>query len=450
MREFTVENNGVNTNLVYEVKEKETVDSVILGMMENNRITGLLSMTYTQMDTKKYLKYNITSKVTIEQFFERGVNKEKLTRCLSNILAAVSNAEDYMIELCDLIIDIKYIYVDIRNCDIDIICVPIAENKTDCNLEMFVKNIVFTSKFDQTENCDYVAKIISYLNSGAFSASEFKKVLDEILNGDERRNAPADNNPVIKREKQAEPVLPSETIVDASRLESLEERQVIPAVNIPQSQVKPEADKEKKEKKSLFGFLKKNKEPKTEKKPDKKAKGMSVPGMVIPGQESDIMVLQPEEPMVIPGSQLNPIQQQLQPRKQANYTQIDGNFGETTVLGIDGMGETTVLGLDSMESYRTRAYLIRIKNQEKKYIDKEIYRIGKENSFVDYFIGDNTAISRSHANVITKGMEYFIIDMNSKNHTYVNGIMIQPNVETKIEPGTTLRLADEEFVFNVE
>ena len=111
MREFTVENNGVNTNLVYEVKEKENVDSVILGMMENNRIIGLLPMTYTQIDKKKYLKYNITSKVTIEQFFERGVNKEKLTRCLSNILAAVSNAEDYMIELCDLIIDLSLIHI---------------------------------------------------------------------------------------------------------------------------------------------------------------------------------------------------------------------------------------------------------------------------------------------------------------------------------------------------
>ncbi len=52
MREFTVENNGVNTNLVYEVKEKENVDSVILGMMENNRIIGLLPMTYTQIDKK--------------------------------------------------------------------------------------------------------------------------------------------------------------------------------------------------------------------------------------------------------------------------------------------------------------------------------------------------------------------------------------------------------------
>ena len=453
MREFTVENNGVNTNLVYEVKEKENVDSVILGMMENNRIIGLLPMTYTQIDKKKYLKYNITSKVTIEQFFERGVNKEKLTRCLSNILAAVSNAEDYMIELCDLIIDIKYIYVDIRNCDIDIICVPIVENTTDCNLEMFVKNIIFTSKFDQTENCDYVAKIISYLNSGVFSASEFKTVLDEILNEDEGKNIPVKNNPVIKREKPVVSVRHTETIVDASRLESAQERQVTPAVNIPRptvSQAKPEVEKEKKEKKSIFGFLKKNKEPKTEKKSDKKSKGMSVPGMAIPGQEPVLMAQQPEEPMVIPGSQATPIQQQLQPRKQANYTQIDGNFGETTVLGIDGMGETTVLGLDSMEAYQTRAFLIRKKNQEKKYIDKEIYRIGKENSFVDYFIGDNTAISRSHANVITKGMEYFIIDMNSKNHTYVDGIMIQPNVETKIEPGMTLRLADEEFVFNVE
>ena len=72
--------------------------------------------------------------------------------------------------------------------------------------------------------------------------------------------------------------------------------------------------------------------------------------MAIPGQEPELMAQQPEEPMVIPGSQATPIQQQLQPRKQANYTQIDGNFGETTVLGIDGMGETTVLGLDSMEA----------------------------------------------------------------------------------------------------
>ena len=56
MREFTVENNGVNTNLVYEVKEKENVDSVILGMMENNRIIGLLPMTYTQIDKKKIFK----------------------------------------------------------------------------------------------------------------------------------------------------------------------------------------------------------------------------------------------------------------------------------------------------------------------------------------------------------------------------------------------------------
>ena len=38
-----------------------------------------------------------------------------------------------------------------------------------------------------------------------------------------------------------------------------------------------------------------------------------------------------------------------------------------------------------------------------------------------YFIGDNTAVSRSHANIITREGRCFILDTNSTNHTYVNG-----------------------------
>ena len=67
---------------------------------------------------------------------------------------------------------------------------------------------------------------------------------------------------------------------------------------------------------------------------------------------------------------------------------------------------------------------------------------------MDYFISDNTAISRSHANVISRDGEYFVVDTNSTNHTYVNGMMIQSNVETKIADGAKIRLANEEFEFN--
>ena len=77
------------------------------------------------------------------------------------------------------------------------------------------------------------------------------------------------------------------------------------------------------------------------------------------------------------------------------------------------------------------------------------FRIGKEKSYVDYFINDNTAISRSHANIITREGRYWVVDTNSTNHTYVGGQMIAGNTETEIVNGTRLTFANEEFEFKI-
>ena len=123
-----------------------------------------------------------------------------------------------------------------------------------------------------------------------------------------------------------------------------------------------------------------------------------------------------------------------------------GDFGETTVLGVGtDAGETTVLGVSQAQV--AKPYLLRIKNSERIELDKPVFRIGKEKSYVDYFVNDNTAVSRSHVNIINRDNAFFVVDTNSTNHTYVNGNMIQSNVETKLEHGTKLRLANEEFEF---
>ena len=123
-----------------------------------------------------------------------------------------------------------------------------------------------------------------------------------------------------------------------------------------------------------------------------------------------------------------------------------GNFGETTVLGVGSeAGETTVLG--ASQAQIIKPYLLRIKNNERIELNKPVFRIGKERSYVDYFVSDNTAVSRSHANIINRDNDFYIVDTNSTNHTYVNGSMIQSNVETKIEHGTKIRLANEDFEF---
>lgn len=80
-------------------------------------------------------------------------------------------------------------------------------------------------------------------------------------------------------------------------------------------------------------------------------------------------------------------------------------------------------------------------------INKPVFRIGKERSYVDYFIADNSAISRSHADIVCRNGRYYIVDRNSKNRTFVNEEPIPAGVEIEINSSTRLRLANEDFSF---
>lgn len=93
--------------------------------------------------------------------------------------------------------------------------------------------------------------------------------------------------------------------------------------------------------------------------------------------------------------------------------------------------------------------LYRVLTDEKISINKPVFRIGKEKSYVDYFVQNNNAVSRSHADIITRGTKYYIIDLNSKNKTWVNGLVIPAQYEIEIFNNDRIKLANEEFVFTV-
>lgn len=91
--------------------------------------------------------------------------------------------------------------------------------------------------------------------------------------------------------------------------------------------------------------------------------------------------------------------------------------------------------------------LFRIITEEEISVNKPVFRLGKERSYVDYFVTNNIAVSRSHADIITRGNQYFVKDLNSKNHTYINGKEIPAHCEIEIHDGDYLKLGNEEFIF---
>lgn len=120
----------------------------------------------------------------------------------------------------------------------------------------------------------------------------------------------------------------------------------------------------------------------------------------------------------------------------------------TTVLGADP-GGTTVLGSEELES-PVFPYLIREKTEEKISVNKPSFRIGAERKYVDYWVNDNSTVSRSHADILTREKRYFIIDLNSTNKTYVDGRAIPVEKEIELFNGTRIRLSNEDFVFHIE
>lgn len=119
---------------------------------------------------------------------------------------------------------------------------------------------------------------------------------------------------------------------------------------------------------------------------------------------------------------------------------LGSGSNETTVLS-GGSNETTVLSAD----YGT---LTRISTGEKVTINKERFAIGRERGRVDYCISDNTAVGRTHAIIVNRGGNAYVIDQNSRNCTYVNDVRAGANQEVKLKSGDKVTFADEAFTYN--
>lgn len=121
------------------------------------------------------------------------------------------------------------------------------------------------------------------------------------------------------------------------------------------------------------------------------------------------------------------------------------NDGDEATGLLNDDDEATGLLAEESVHYPT---LYRVLTEEHISVNKPVFRLGKERSYVDYFVTNNNAVSRGHADIITRGNRYFVRDLNSKNKTFINGQAIPAQYECEIFDGNRLTLGNEEFIFN--
>lgn len=551
MKDLYYENQGTTTYLVYKIKENDQIDTMTLGMLTNNKIPGLVPTTFTQMDKDKYIKFNVSAKVSASQFLSGTVKRKQLLGMFRGITEAMVAAEDYMLDKNDICLNADYIFADVSTCDSLLICLPVKASdggsplaetaeKNEGPVEFF-RNIMFTTRFDRTEDCGYVAGIMNYLNTTSVTDMRDMK---QILDGLDRQTTETPLTPVqgqmmaqpsgqsYSQSMQQpagqpfDPAQPFEQVPSFGQAQLFEQSRsdaqdmvavgnVVPMpagkpVQNPSGTVSPKKEKStakkaeksnqekqpenpadntpemtfmylmqhySKENKAIYDAQKEAKKQKNDKKStktkekpasksDKKSQANANVGFVVPGMDGTaVPPVQPVAPQPkvraasVQSSQPQPTVTQVPPMQAQPQPTIMQTppmqpqmpvMSETTVLVSPMIGETTVLVNGQLPGQNQMIpFLIRRKGNEKISLNKPVFRIGKERSYADYFIGDNTAISRSHANIVSRDGEYYLIDTNSTNHTFLNGQMIQSNVETKLAHGDTIRLANEDFEFKL-
>ena len=447
MGTWTYENGNTSNYLVYQADETETIDTVALGMITNNTIPGVLPLIFMQNNSDRFVKYNITAKVSMKMFFDGVITKKKFLTVMSGICGALMNCDDYMLELSSFVLNTEYIYIDVSTSKAFLVCVPFLTEKAELNYKDFFKNILFCSQFDQSENCDYIAKIITFLNTDqSCTLKSIRDFADKML----KEEGPDEYvRPEIINQSAVDPKINQAVQVSAPVInrDLKTEAAVVPInfshQNIPQASSAEDGRSFKRKKSFSVGFNK-NKNDKKE----KKAKASDAPSMAIPGAEikqtapSAAAHSSSEVKSVSSGftdfAKTAPSQQSA---AAPSYIPIEALSSQPAANM-----NTTVLSKE-MLSPNAVPTLYRLKTNTSVSLDKPVFRIGKEPSFVDYCISDNTAISRSHANIIRRGDDYYIVDTNSTNHTFVNGNMINSNEEIRLEQGYKIRFANEEFEF---
>lgn len=431
--EFLYEVFGTNTFLTYTAKSGE-MDEFSRKMLENNEIEGILPISFIQENLTVKIRYNVTSYETLESYIRRPLPLPKILKLLKSVSSSALELERHMLYPGGIILEPEHMFTEIGTGYTRLVYLPLERDK-NADVFMFLRSLLGRIQYENPESAVSILKITNDINGGRITG--LGQLLDAIKDAETDRvklppaagRAAEPKPPVLESPKAREEPATAPTV---------------PEEPLPVKNRKP------------FAFAN------AEKKQKKKIRQPSVPGFAVPGLEpappdldkSGPSVKEPAGKKGFWGSRKKekkseeavPAAVSIPARPEAAKPDLD--FGETVIVRPDD--EMTVVSGEGWDSGRGTAYILRRANGQKMYLEKEITKIGRESAYVDFYIGDNLEIGRSHAEFICKGQNYYIKDNHSKNHTYVNNRKLIGDEQAVLNTGDIIGLANEIFEFHAE
>ena len=174
----TTRENGIDT-VKYELLGNEEYDDRIADKV--SQLNNILPFEFTNQDGKRIITTYVRDTYNLEMVLSKTLQKREVL-CLLSELASVYDIGTQGIPVSYVVKDYNNIYVNEETLTVKCILVPVKQEAIALNeIPEFFRAVVSKMSFDEIDMDNYVAKILTIINSNDFSTAKLKKYIDEEL-----------------------------------------------------------------------------------------------------------------------------------------------------------------------------------------------------------------------------------------------------------------------------
>lgn len=179
---FRVRNFEKEQFLTYNIDNEADLDEDVLDYLEDEEPDGIVPIIFDdENDDYDTFSYDVTDKIHLLELSNQEINAEMVLMVMRGIVLSLSNMAEYRIPLSYLVLHKNYIYID-SDYKVEFICIPLEDMQEEVDVAGFLRGFLASLRFDSSENGDYVAKLLTYINNSAvFSLHSLLTLVEELM-----------------------------------------------------------------------------------------------------------------------------------------------------------------------------------------------------------------------------------------------------------------------------
>ena len=444
---------GDTYNCRYVLDQTDIIDEKV-DKGVSGKFPQIIPCRLEEKDNQREFIYEIGNKVQLTEFLKKEINKKQMLTLLYNLLSGLEAFGMNMISLSYVAKDIQYVFVAPESLNVYFIVAGVDKEITDLNeVRNFVKDVICNAHYFEMDRDNYVARLITFTNKlGTFSVGDMKEFVNQLL---------IDMGIHIEEEKKKTEKKEEKTANDkVSRIGVMQNnaKMVQPGASargsvppMPNRQVPPMPN----------GQPMPGRPMPMQMGPDgKPMNGQPMPGRPMPGRPMPMQMGPDGKPMngrPMPGRPMpmqmgpdgKPIVPPIPNRPASSMPEKKPEAAPVPPMPEKKPEAAPVPPVEEKKPQVPVPYLLRIATNEKIYINKPEFSIGRSATKADYTVTDNSDVSRIHCIIERKNGVSYIRDNASTNGTFVNGQNIAGQKNVFLTNNAKVSLGDEGFIYFV-